>query len=64
VPQQLTRRREASRRLPLLVHCGADPLVADQQRWRDRHDLLMARIGWAEPWQVDRARELWRGGVR
>jgi hypothetical protein len=64
VPDQLRRRREASRSLPRLTHCGADPMLADQQRWRDEWDVLMARLGWAPQWQQERARELWEAGVR
>lgn len=64
VPDQLRRRRQASRRMARLAHGGADPLVTDQERWRNEHDIALARCGWAEPWQVDRARRLWAEGVR
>jgi hypothetical protein len=63
VPDQLRRRREASRRLARLAH-GADPWTADHRDWQDRHDLLMAKLGLAEPWQAERAHELWRDGAR
>lgn len=64
VPRQLAWRREAARRLPPLVHCGADPWLADQRRWRDAWDVEMAQLGWAPEWQRERARQLWRDGTR
>jgi len=54
----LERRRATARRLPRLAHCGADPLLADQQQWRDEHDVAMARAGRAPAWQQERARRL------
>jgi hypothetical protein len=56
VPDQLRRRREAAR--------GADPWLSDLRAWRDGHDLLMARLGWAPEWQRQRALQLWEAGVR
>jgi hypothetical protein len=64
VPRQLAGRREASRRLPRLAHCGVDPWTADHRGWQDQHDVAMARCGWAEPWQRQRAVEAWERGVR
>lgn len=56
IAQQLHRRAEAAR--------AADPWTANQQEWRDRWDVLMARLGWAPTWQQERARQLWEAGVR
>jgi hypothetical protein len=64
VPQQLARRRDVSRRLSRLTHCGADPWLADQRRWRDEWDVAMAQRGEAPEWQRQRARGLWEAGVR
>lgn len=47
-----------------LAHCGADPWTADQQAWRDRHDVEMAKAGLAPSWQRQRAAEAWERGVR
>src|SRR5690349_21148966 len=60
----LTRRRAASRRLAILPSGVADPLTREHDEWRDQHDLLMAKLGLAEPWQLERARRLWSGGAR
>ncbi len=66
----LKRRARAARRSPALPgRCGGrlastDPLLDGHAAWQDRHDLLMAKLGLAEPWQAERARELWRDGVR
>jgi hypothetical protein len=65
VPRQLSSRREAASRLPTL-RCGRrDPLIpADHDGWRDQYDVLMAQLGWAPPWQVERARQLRGAGAR
>jgi hypothetical protein len=64
VPDQLRRRREASRRLSRLAHCGRDPWTADHRDWQDRHDVAMSKLGLAPEWQRARAVEAWERGVR
>jgi len=55
-PVALRRRRSASWRCPLLPDGRRDPLAgADHEQWRDEHDGLMVRLGWAPPWQRERA---------
>ena len=55
----LARRAHAARRL-----VDGDPWTADQADWRDRWDLLMARLGLAPEWQRQRALDAWERGVR
>jgi hypothetical protein len=61
---QATRTELQFRRWQRGMHRRNVPADADHQRWRDSHDLTMARAGSAPPWQLARARELWRERVR
>ena len=46
------------------MHRRNVPGDADHEAWQAEHDIAMARAGLAPGWQRDRARRLWRAGVR